>query len=411
MGRVIFHIDMDAYFASIEQLTNPFLRGKPVAVSGGPTTKSVVASCSYEAKRYGIKSGMSTSSALLLCPNLIIVPGNPEKYIETSKRIFEIIREFKEDIEIYSIDEVFFDAGEIYEIYGGKRELALEIKNRIKKYTGLKCSVGCGPNRLIAKIASSISKPDGIKIVEENEVEKFMEDLPLNEIPGIGEKTYEKISDMGIEKCGDIKKLGKEFFVKIFGKFGERIYNYACGIEEPPIQIDFPENSIGHSYTFPFDTDNFEYIERTLFDLCEKVAERMRKKKLHGNFLFLFLRFDDFSYFSKRKKYNDIPADGKTIFHLCLEIILPLKIDKKIRGIGLSVGGLFYPSYQYLLNEKIKRENLFYKIDRINEKFGENKIIPAILLKREKIKKTHSFYFWKFKSQFQALRNLQREGK
>ncbi|HOK56719.1 MAG TPA: DNA polymerase IV [bacterium] len=399
MERVIFHIDMDAYFASVEQLTNPFLKGKPVAVSGGPSTKSVVASCSYEAKKYGVKSGMSTYQALFLCPHLIIVPGNSEKYIETSKKIFEIIRSFKEDIEIYSIDEVFIDVSEIYELYGGKQYLAEEIKNKIKKQTGLKCSIGSGPNRLIAKICSSLSKPDGIKICEENEVEDLMKNLPVSEIPGIGEKTYKKLSDMGIEKCGDIKKAGKNFFVRIFGKLGERIYNYACGIEKPQIQIEIPEVSIGHSFTFSFDTDDIDTINKTLFNLCERVAERMRKKKKHGNFISLFLRFEDFSSILKRKRFNDIPADGSTIFNLYCEIISSLQIEKKIRGIGISVGGLFNPECQYVFEEKIKREMVFYYVDRINEKFGENTLIPAILLNTSKIRKTHSFYLWTLKEQ------------
>jgi len=397
MERTIFHIDMDAYFASVEQLTNPFLKGKPVAVSGGPSTKSIVASCSYEVKKYGIKSGMSTYQALFLCPHLVIVPGDSEKYVETSKKIFEIIRGFKEEIEIYSIDEVFVDVSDIYHLYDGKENLAKEIKKSIKGETGLTCSIGIGPNRLIAKICSSLSKPDGIKICEKEEVEKFMKNLPISEIPGIGEKTYKKLSDMGIEKCEDIKKAGKDFFIKIFGKVGERIYNYACGIEQPEIQTEIPEVSIGHSFTFSFDTDDIEIINKTLFNLCEKVAERMRKKKTHGNFVSLFIRFEDFSSIIKRKKFNDIPADGSLIFNLCCEITSSLKIEKKIRAIGVSVGGLFSHDYNYVFKDKIKREMVFYYVDRINEKFGENTIIPAILLNSSKIKKTHSFYIWTIK--------------
>ncbi len=398
MGKIFFHIDMDAYFASIEQITNPFLKGKPIAVSGGPSTKSVVASCSYEAKKYGIKSGMSISEALFLCPNLIVVPGNTEKYIETSKEIFEIIKKFKEEIEIYSIDEVFIDVSDIYYIHGGVENLAMKIKNSIRKITGLTCSIGIGPNRLIAKICSSISKPNGIKIVKTEEVENFMENLPIEEIPGIGEKIYKKLSDIGIEKCGDIKKIGKEFLINLFGKIGEKIYNYACGVEEPQINTEFPEVSIGHSYTFQYDTDNKEVILKTLFNLCEKVAERMRKKKKHGNFISLFLRFDDFSSILKRKKFNDIPADGKTIFECALNIFSCLNINKKIRSIGISVGDLFDFDYQYIFKEKVKREKLFFHIDKINEKFGEKTILPAILIDVPEIKKTHSFYFWKFKN-------------
>ncbi|MGB9677302.1 MAG: DNA polymerase thumb domain-containing protein, partial [Candidatus Ratteibacteria bacterium] len=273
-----------------------------------------------------------------------------------------------------------------------------EIKNKIKKQTGLTSSIGCGSNRLIAKICSSLSKPDGIKICEENEVEMLMKNLPVSEIPGIGEKTYEKLSDMGIEKCEDIKKAGKKFFIKIFGKYGEKIYNYACGIEYPEIQTEVPENSIGHSYTFPYDTNDYKIIEKTLFNLCEKVAERMRKKKKHGNFISLFLRFDDFSSILKRRKFSDIPGDGSIIFNLCSEIMSCLKIEKKIRSIGISIGGLFSPLHQYVFQEKIKREIVFHNIDRINEKYGEDTVIPAILLDNQKIKKTHSFYLWKIKN-------------
>ncbi|MFN4227712.1 MAG: DNA polymerase IV [Candidatus Ratteibacteria bacterium] len=397
MERVVFHIDMDAYFASIEQLTNPFLKGKPVAVLGGPSTKSVVASCSYEAKKYGIKSGMSIHQAFFLCPNLVVVPGNPEKYIETSKKVFEIIKSFKEEIEIYSIDEVFVDVSEIYQLYESKEKLAREIKNKIEKEAELTCSIGGGPNRLIAKICSSISKPSGIKILEMEEVEEFMKNLPITEIPGIGNKIYEKLSNIGIEKCGDIKKAGKEFFLRIFGKYGEKIYNYACGIEQPEILTEVLEQSIGHSYTLPFDTDDNEIIRKTLFNLSEKVAERMRKKKKHGSFISLFLKFDDFTSILKRKKFSDIPPDGSLIFNLCLEIISCLKIEKKIRAIGVSVGGLFNSDYQYVFEERKKREVVFYYIDRINEKFGEGTVIPAILLNTEKMRKSHSFYLYTIK--------------
>ncbi|MCM8809218.1 MAG: DNA polymerase IV [Candidatus Omnitrophica bacterium] len=397
MENTIFHIDMDAYFASIEQLTNPFLKGKPVAVSGGPSTKSVVASCSYEAKKYGVKSGMSIHQAFFLCPNLVVVPGNPEKYIETSKKIFEIIKSFKEKIEIYSIDEVFINVSEIYRLYGSKEDLAREIKNKIEKDTGLTCSIGGGSNRLIAKICSSISKPSGIKILEKEEIEEFMKELPITEIPGIGNKIYEKLSNFGIEKCGDVKKIGKEFFLRIFGKYGEKIYNYACGIEQPEILTEILEKSIGHSYTLPFDTDDSGIISKTLFNLSEKVAQRMREKRKHGSFISLFLRFEDFTSILKRKKFRDISADGSLIFNLCLEIISSLKIEKKIRTIGISVGGLFDYDYQYVFEERIKREIVFYYVDKINEKFGEETVIPAILLNTQKIRKSHSFYLYKIK--------------
>ncbi|HOV22037.1 MAG TPA: DNA polymerase IV [Candidatus Ratteibacteria bacterium] len=399
MEKTIMHIDMDAYFASIEQVTNPFLKGKPIIVCGSYKTRSVVSSCSYEAKKYGIKSGMSVKQALNLCPDVIIVSGYPEKYAEVSKEIFSIIKIFTENMEIYSIDEVFLDISDIYHLYGGKKQLAFSIKKAIREKTSLPCSAGIGPNKLIAKIASCLCKPDGIKVVEKEEVEKFICDLPVDKIPGIGEKTREKLEEFGIEKCKDIRKVGKEFLVEKFGIIGEIIYKKSFGIgSQEIIKIHPPAKSIGHSYTLPFDTSNKEIINIILFKLSYKVAERMRSENKHGKVITISLRFDDFSSITKRKKFVDIPADGKVIFKIGSFILEEIKIEKRIRAIGITVGEIFDFNYDYLFKRENRREYLFHKIDDINNKFGEKTIFPAVLLleKNLEVEKTHSFVMWKF---------------
>lgn len=408
------HIDMDAYFASVEQATNLYLKGKPVIVCGVSTisgykeknshrnqsykTRSVVASCSYEAKRYGVKSGMNVREALFLCPDAIIVEGCAEKYLEVSREIFSIIKRFTEEVEIYSIDEVFIDISGIYNLYGGKRCLASSIKEAIKKETSLTCSAGIGPNKLIAKIASSICKPDGIKIVEKEEVENFISELPVEKIPGIGKKMKEKLAEFGIDKCRDIKKAGRDFLVEKFGTAGNIIYEKSMGRDNEEIIKNPPEpKSIGHSYTLPFDTINMEIIKMVIFKLSYKVAKRMRQKNKHGKTVSLFLRFYDFTGITKRKKLKDIPADEKFIFSLAISIFKKIKVEKRIRAIGVSIGDLFDFNYEYLFEKMGNKEILFHRIDNINYRFGENSVIPAILLleKEVEIKKVHSFILWK----------------
>ena len=387
------HIDMDAYFASVEQATNPFLKGKPVAVCGCYKNRSVVASCSYEAKKEGVKSGMSIREATILCPDIILIEGYPEKYAEVSKEIFSIIRNFTDNIEIYSIDEVFVDVSDIFHLYGGKKQLALFIKKEIKNKTSLTCSIGIGHNKLISKIASSICKPDGIKIVEGKDIENFIADLPVGKIPGIGEKTEEKLAEFGIEKCKDIRKVGKNFLIDKFGIYGEIIYEKSWGKDTDAINKSTPsQKSIGHSYTLPFDTLNPEILNVVLFNLSYKVAERMRKQNKHGKTVVLFLRFRDFTSITKRKKFSDIPADGKKIFEIASSIMKEVKKNKKIRAIGVSVGEIFEFNYDYLFEGEKERELLFHKIDAINARFGERSVFPAILLLGRKIevKKTHS---------------------
>lgn len=386
--RTVIHVDMDAYFASIEQAENPFLQGKPVIVCGNPETRTVVAACSYEAKKYGVKSGMSLFEALNLCPRAVTVPVNHSKYEATSKKIFENINSIADNMEIASIDEVFIDATDIVKLYKGADNICKEIKARIKKATGLDCSCGAGPNKLIAKIASSLAKPGGIKIIEPCKVDAFMKDLPIEEVPGIGPKMSGNLHDMGISVCSEIQRIGRNFFFERFGTAGKKIYYSACGIDESPVLSRPPEpKSIGSSYTLPFDTLDAETLNRIFFNLCEQVAKRMRSENCHGNYCSVVLRFSDFSEMSRRKKFNDIPADGKKIYLLAKEVLKGVRITKDIRMAGITIGKLFWPDYNYLFPDK--RERACSIADKINVRFGENTVVTANMLAGEKKANPH----------------------
>jgi DNA polymerase IV len=377
--KTIIHVDMDAYFASVEQAENPLLKGKPVIVCGNPKTRTVVAACSYEAKGYGVKSGMGMAEALSLCPPATVVSARHTRYVEISEKIFTAVGSVTENIEKYSIDEAFVDVTDIINLYNGVYNICKEIKTRIKKETSLPSSCGAGHNKLIAKISSSFAKPDGIRIIEEYEVENFMENLPIEKLPGVGQKLSNKLQDMGITLCGDIKRIGKDFFIKRFGVVGEKIYYSACGIDESSVVTTIPEpKSIANFHTMPYDVFTKETINRLFFRLCEQVAKRMRDENYHGNYCMVTLRFADFSETTRRKKFSDIPADGKKISCLVAEILNAMEIKIGIRMLGVTIGGLFHPDYSYLFPEK--REIISFVADEINERFGNNTIIPADLL-------------------------------
>ncbi len=227
MKKIIVHVDMDAFFASVEQKLNPSLKGKPVFVSGNTARDSVIAACSYEAKKYGVKSGMSVYEGLNLCPNAVIVKGNPERYIDTSRVIFSVLQCFTEKVELYSIDEGFLEIEVEDDSYENLRNLALSIKQAVYKETSLTCSAGISCNKTVAKIASDLCKPDGIMIVKEEQIQEFMEKLPVEKVPGIGSRMAEYLGLMGIEFCGQVRRIPVSLFKKKFGIRGEEIW-YLC---------------------------------------------------------------------------------------------------------------------------------------------------------------------------------------
>ncbi|MCK5547423.1 MAG: DNA polymerase IV, partial [Thermoplasmata archaeon] len=207
MERIILHMDMNAFFASVEQATNPALKNRPILVGGNPKKRSVVAAASYEAKAKGVKAGMSWYEARRLCPEAIMIEGTPIKYIDTATKIFIFLRDYTPKVEVFSIDEAFLDITHTAHLFGTPRDLALSIKKRIKKMFNITCSIGIGPNKLISKLAANMEKPDGLTIIKEEDVPALLDNLPVDELSGIGDKFKAHLNRMGIKTCGDLQKM------------------------------------------------------------------------------------------------------------------------------------------------------------------------------------------------------------
>lgn len=401
MEKVIVHVDMDAFFASVEQKLNPFLKGKPVFVSGNTARDSVITACSYEAKKYGVKSGMNIFEGLKLCPDAIIVKGNPERYINTSRRIFCALKKITEKVEIYSIDECFLEIYTEKPSYETLKKLGLYIKKEIYQQTYLPCSIGISVNKTVAKIASDLCKPDGIMVVLKDEISNFMEKLPIEKVPGIGPKTVECLNLMGIEFCGQVKNLSVDLFRKKFGIKGDKIWYLCHGTGETEVITHSPEPKFfGHSYTIKSDTNNINVLSSILCRLSHQVGMRMREEDYQGNIVVITIRFSDFSSFTKRKTYPFWFNDDQTIFKNASSIMFGEELSKKVRFIGVSVSGI-RKQYQMNLFKNEKREKLSKIMDSINKKYGNNTIFPCLMLYEQivypVVSKTHAFMFGEMK--------------
>ncbi len=383
MARTIFHIDMDAFFASVEQQTHPELRGKPIVVCGDPKGRTAVAAASYEARKYGVKAGMNLYEARKLCPHVILVPGDPEKYVCTAVEIIRYLTTLTPYVEVYSVDEAFMDVTGTAHLYGGPLDMARLIKKWIRNRFGLTCSIGIAPNKLLAKIASDVNKPDGIFRLEEKDVKDFMETLELGEVPGIGKRTETILNRLGIRTCGDLANFPVKTLKLIFGINGEKLHRMAQGIDPDPVlpYAHEPEvKSMGHSLTLPEDTASLKTLKRHLLQLSEQVGRRLRKHGFRGKTVTLVLRYSNFHTFSRRKTLNTYLDDGREIYRAACRILDECDLVLPIRLIGVSVSTLV-KNVEQLSLYRDPRGSLFTKaVDEVNNKYGEFTLTPGTLL-------------------------------
>jgi len=379
------HLDMNAFFASIEQKANPRLRGKPVIVGGSPHSRTVVATASYEAREYGVETGMPLNEARRLCPQAILVEGNSAKYIDTSLEIIKILNRFTDQVEVFSIDEAFLDVTGSQVLFGKPKEIARKIKEYLRKNIGLSCSIGIAPNKLLAKLASEMEKPDGLVEIEEEEVRKILASLPVEKFCGIGEKTASHLSQLGIRTAKELGNAPIDLLVRHFGIIGHILSQMGRGIDGNSV-VSYTEEeevkSMGHSYTLPLDTSDMETIRTVLLRLSEQVGRRLRKAGYKGRKVTLVLRYSDFFTFSRDLSIPDYIDYGLDICYVALRILERIgRLAKPVRLVGVKVSNLISDSGQmYLLESYKKREALIGAIDRINDKFGEFTIQPCRLL-------------------------------
>lgn len=380
----IIHIDMDAFFASIEQLDNPELKNKPIAVAGKSEKRGVVSSPSYEARKFGIKSAMPVITAKKKCPDLIIVEARFHRYHEISKGIRNIFYKYTPIVEIASIDEAYLDVSGSYKLFNNSVQIARNIKNDTKKEYGLTCSTGIAPNKLLAKIASDYNKPDGLTHIRESEVKKFLDELDIRKLPGIGPKTTEALNKKGIVKIWELKTLSIQKMKSLFGINGERIYNMSRGIDNSKVHFEKrEEKSISHETTFEKDTIDKEFLKKILLDLCDKITTRLRKNNLIGKSVKLKLKYSNFTIITKQKTLNTY-TDNSDAVYKCLSAILDTIKIKPVRLIGAGISQLSRNKeiqLNFIKNEKY--EKFEESIDKLKDQFGSDIIKRASLLDNE----------------------------
>lgn len=380
-SRKIIHIDMDAFFAQVEQRDHPEYKNKPLIV-GGPLNRGVISSASYEARKFGLHAGMPLSRAKRLCPEGIFVPVDMEKYLEESRKIRQIFFQFTPLVEIVGCDEGFLDVTGCEKLFGSDLEIAKKIKGKIYEQTNLTSSAGIGPNKFLAKLASNIGKPNGLTVLENSpEMIEKIRRLPVSYVWGVGRVTCEGLNSMGIKTIGDLSKIPVEILKARFGQsLGNFMNEMSNGIDDREV-IPYQEpKSIGREITFSKDINNLETLKSVLLFLSQKLSLNLHSKKYMGRILTIKIRYSDFKTFTKRitlKNYTSAIFDiYKSSLNLLKEVDL---LRKKIRLLGLSVGGLKSSSMleNSLFKEEYKGEKLTDAIEKISDKYGENKLTVA----------------------------------
>jgi DNA polymerase-4 len=374
MDRLILHIDMDAFFISVEQRDNPALLGKPAAVCGS-LSRSVVTSATYEARPYGVRAGMSTQEAKRRCPQLILVAGNHSKYTETSARIFTILKKYTPMVEVASIDEAYLDMTQSLLLFKSPLQIAQSVKDQIRESEQLTCSIGVAPNKLLAKLGSGLKKPNGLVVIRKEDVEEILKDLPVSKLYGIGPKLTETLNSIGIFTCGQLGKFPVSFLSKRFGAIGEGLHEMGLGLDgSPVIPFDKEEDakSISHSVTLEEDTSDPNILNKVLLQLSERVSRRMRKEGFYGKRVAITVRYSDFFTFSKQKTFSKWMNSGNEIFQYAFDIFKSVSHPKPIRLLGVGMSLLKREGDQLDLFEKRdKKDNLLKAMDRVNERFGD----------------------------------------
>ena len=388
LTRKIIHIDMDAFYASVEQGDNPALKGLPVIVGGDPEKRGVVSAASYEARVYGVHSAMPTSQAKRLCPQGIFLPVRMHRYREVSEQIFKILQEYTPFIEPLSLDESFLDVTGSEKLFGPVLQIAKAIKLRILETTGLTASAGIAPNKFLAKIASDFKKPDGLVEIEPEEIQEFLHDLPISKLWGVGKSTEEVLQGMGILRVGQLVVYPAERIEKKLGKFGLELIALARGEDARPVTPDSEAKSISQEETFTPDLVDLEKMKRVLLDQAEQVGWELRKQKLKGCTVTVKVRYPDFTTVT-RSHTLPLPTDqGIEIYQTALPLLHKTEaLQKKARLLGVGISNLLHqddPEQLILFDSRRKQvQRSTQAMDRIWDKFGQEAIKRATLMEKK----------------------------
>jgi len=368
---------MDAFYASVEQFDHPDYKGRPVIVGADPRNgkgRGVVAACSYEARKFGVRSALPISRAWKLCPEGVYVRPRMQRYVEVSGQVMKVFRLYTDLVEPLSIDEAFLDVTGSVALLGTPEQIALSIKNEIRKATGLTASVGLAPNKFLAKIASDLKKPDGFVVVEEKDIEQFLAGLPISRLWGVGPKTEQRIRGMGFQTIGQVATASRETLIRSLGSLGEHLFQLSRGKDDRPVVPNWEPKSTSSETTFDEDTDDRELLLNTILELSDHVAERLRKDGYRARRITLKLRYSSFSTHTKQSSLDKFVQTGGEIAEVARRLFAKFPLKQKIRLIGVSAGDLHRdgedPRQLGLFPQSNDKEKLSHTIDEIKQRFG-----------------------------------------
>jgi len=384
--RSILHVDMDAFYASVEQRDDPELRGRPVIV-GGTGGRGVVAAASYEVRRYGVHSAMPMREALRRCPEAVCVQPRIGHYAEVSRQVFAVFREFTPLVQGLSLDEAFLDVTAGTGSLGDGERVARDIKRRIRERTELTASVGVAPNKLVAKIASDLRKPDGLVVVRSDEINDVLDPLPIRKLFGLGAKTAPKVEALGIHTLGQLRQASPAQLRPIFGRYTERVLQRAAGIDTRPVVPDQDEKQISAEETFDTDIADHARLRTEIVRLADKVGARLRSRKLTAACVTVKIRRKDFTTYSRQRHFEPPTQETRvitTVATMLLDAWLATQPRAALRLLGVGVSDLA-PTTQldlFTAPQTSRNRELDAAVDRIRERFGKVALAPASTLTR-----------------------------
>ncbi len=374
MTRTIIHVDMDAFYASIEQRDDPSLAGKPVIVGGVTGQRGVVSAASYEARRYGVRSAMPVSRARRLCPEGIYLPGDMAKYRAVSGRLRAMFSSYTPLVEPLSLDEAFLDVTAVIKLCGGGEKIGREIKERVRAELDLTASVGVAPNKFLAKMASDHDKPDGLVVIKPGDEAEFLFALPVSSIHGVGKVTGRRMAERGIDTIGQLAEISREELRRLFGKQGDRLHELSRGIDESEVVAEAEAKSISHETTFDEDVADEKTLRKTLSSLSDRVGVRLRQEELVAGVVGVKVRLADFTTITRERTLPEPVDADNSIFSMAWRLFQDVpRGGQKVRLLGVTASGLNRPSGQMSLfsGEREKNQKTMRAIDNIRKKFGD----------------------------------------
>jgi DNA polymerase-4 len=388
--RIVCHVDMDAFFVSVEELFDPSLKGKPVIVGGQRDQRGVVSAASYAARKFGVHSAMPLRTASQLCPQAIFVDGHFSRYREYSNKVYQILNRFSPRVEMASIDEAYLDLTGTQRLHGPPMQVAHKLHEAIGIETKLNCSLGLASSRLVAKISSDSAKPNGVLFVVPGQEAQFLAPLKVRAIPGVGKKTEAELHKLGIRQVGDLANLDESFLAERFGKWGLALAGKAKGEDaggwfDSEIGAEEDPKSISHEHTFSDDVAEREKLETALLKLSEMVAKRLRAQQLYAKTIQLKLRYEDFSTFTRAETLDHATQLDQEVAGAVIKLFRQTWDGKRpIRLLGVHAGMLQNVEGQMSLLEEPRTARLreaFRSIDHIRDRFGEASISLAKTMK------------------------------